>query len=173
MKHLLYITMFTVLIFAQTPNDNAVQFVTKNITVEGQVLDKTVFDMKKIMLLPQFNSKKQSVVCMSGDIKSHSMIYTGVLLKDLLDVAKIRIDNKKDMNKLYIIIQASDGYKALFSYHEIYNTPNEENVVVYYKKDGQPLGSEEGDFALISLNDNKNGGRHVKWVEKIIVKSDH
>jgi hypothetical protein len=164
--------MFTVLIFGQTPIKDDSQFVTKNLKVEGNVIEKMVFDLEKIMQLPQFHSNKQSVVCMSGDIKSHPMTYTGVLLKDILDVAKIKIDDKRDMNEMYVIIQASDGYKALFSYHEIYNTPNGEKIVLYYKKEDQLLGSEEGDFALISLNDTKNGPRHVKWVDKIIVKSD-
>ena len=108
---------------------------------------------------------------MSGDVKTQPQTFSGVLLKDILDLAKIKIDNKREMNTIYVIVHSSDGYQALFSYHEIYNTPIGEKIVVFYKKDGLLLNENEGGFGLISLNDDRNGPRHIKWLDKIIVKS--
>lgn len=173
MKSMFYIAVLTTMIFAQMPLQEGSQFVTKNLSVEGKVLKHVVLDREQIKQLPQFASKKKPIVCMSGDVKVQPKSFTGVLLKEILDLAKIRIDSKREMNTIYVIVQASDGYKVIFSYHELYNTQVGEKVIVYYKKDGQLLDEKEGDLALISLNDNKNGPRHVKWLEKVIVKSYH
>ncbi|UFH58033.1 molybdopterin-dependent oxidoreductase [Sulfurovum mangrovi] len=172
MKSILYIALLTTLIFAKPPFNDTERFVTKQLRVEGKVLQNVILDREKIRQLPQFHSKKSAVVCMSGETKAEPTSFSGVLLKDILDLAKIKIEHQKEMNTIYVIAQARDGYKALFSYHEIYNTAIGEKIVVYYEKDGKPLDKTEGDFALISLNDKKNGPRDVKWLEKIIIKSD-
>jgi hypothetical protein len=109
---------------------------------------------------------------MSGFVKEKSIDYTGVLLKDVLNQTKVKIDSKKEMNEMYVIVEASDGYKALFSYHEIFTSPLGKHIVLYYKKGDKLLGKEEGDFALMSLDDTQPSGRHVKWVNKITVKID-
>ncbi|PKN14409.1 MAG: sulfite oxidase-like oxidoreductase, partial [Deltaproteobacteria bacterium HGW-Deltaproteobacteria-24] len=96
--------------------------------------------------------------------------YEGVKLKDILAEADIVTSSKRDLNKIYIQVVASDGYAVIFSYNELFNTNNGDRVIVFYKKNNQFLEEYEGKIALISLDDNKNGPRHVKWLEKIIVK---
>ena len=70
----------------------------------------------------------------------------------------------------YSINLANDGYDVIFSYNEIFNTKNGDNIIVFYKKNGKLLEPHEGKIALISTDDIKNGPRHIKWLQKIIVK---
>ena len=90
--------------------------------------------------------------------------------KTILDNAGIEISSKKDFNRIYIHVIASDGYDVIFSYNEIFNTKNGDNIIVFYKKNGKLLEPHEGKIALISTDDIKNGPRHIKWLQKIIVK---
>lgn len=172
MKFLLSIALIVSCLYAESPADDSAKFATKSFQVEGRVLENLSFNLDNIKTLPAFTSGKRDEVCMSGYVKEKSIDYTGVLLKDILNQAKVKIDIKKEMNQIYVIVEASDGYKALFSYHEIFTSPLGQHIVLYYKKGDNLLGTQEGDFALMSLDDMQPGGRHVKWVSRIIVKID-
>jgi len=45
--------------------------------------------------------------------------------------------------------------------------PVGDRVLVYFAKDGAPLGAAEGMIALVSIADLRSGPRHVKWLNAI------
>jgi hypothetical protein len=69
-----------------------------------------------------------------------------------------------------IIARATDDYQVLFSWAEIFNSPAGEGIIVYFRKNGLPLGNEEGRIALISTRDTLTGPRNVKWLNEIEVR---
>ncbi len=96
--------------------------------------------------------------------------YAGVRLSDLLDEADIRRDARHALRRTYVIAVASDGFQAVFSWGELFNTPVGTGVLVAYERDGQPLRDGEGRIALISLVDERPSTRHVKWLARIDVR---
>lgn len=90
----------------------------------------------------------------------------GVLLKDILEKAKIKQNGHKDRN-FYIVARASDDYKATFSWAELFNNPTGENVYVLFEENGKPI--KNGEMILICKNDIKTGARHVYWLKSIEV----
>lgn len=89
----------------------------------------------------------------------------GILLKDILEKAKIKQSNHKDRN-FYIVARATDNYKATFSWAEIFNNPTGENVFVLFEENGMPI-KVKGEMILICKNDIKTGPRHVFWLKSI------
>ncbi|MBK7252189.1 MAG: hypothetical protein IPI06_15355 [Gammaproteobacteria bacterium] len=71
---------------------------------------------------------------------------------------------------MVVVATASDGYKAVFSWSELFNSPVGEGVLVFFEKDGMPLADDEGRIALISAKDLRTGPRHVKWLQGIEVR---
>jgi DMSO/TMAO reductase YedYZ molybdopterin-dependent catalytic subunit len=145
-------------------------YVTTHLKFEGLVEKKFDLDIKSLKAYPSITTKEIPIICMSSEVKEQVKSYKGVRLTTLLDDAGIIINSKRDFNKLYVVAKASDGYSVLFSYQELFNTNNGKNVIVFYEKNGKSLGEDEGKIALISIDDIKNGSRHVKWLETIIVK---
>jgi len=96
--------------------------------------------------------------------------YAGVRLADLLDEARIRSDAPRALRRTYVVAVATDGYQAVFSWGELYNTPVGRSVIVAIERDGKPLLDGEGQFALVSLADERPGPRHVKWLRQIDVR---
>lgn len=96
--------------------------------------------------------------------------YTGVRLADVLEEADIRQDERHALRRSYVVAVASDGYQAVFSWGELFNTPVGRNVLVAFERDGAPLRDGEGRIALVSLTDEKTGQRHVKWLTRIEVR---
>ena len=146
------------------------QYETHQVLVEGLVSNKLTLNVAELAKLSGIKTGETPVICMSGETKENVQSYEGVRLKTILDKAIIQIDSKRDFNKIYIQIIASDSYEVIFSYNELFNTKNGENVIVFYKKNGKLLNPSEGKIALISTDDIKTGPRHIRWLEKIIVK---
>jgi DMSO/TMAO reductase YedYZ molybdopterin-dependent catalytic subunit len=96
--------------------------------------------------------------------------YGGVRLVDLLGEADIRQDARHALRRTYIVATATDGFQAVFSWGELFNTPVGRGVLVAFERDGAPLRDGEGGIALVSLADERPGTRHVKWLERIEVR---
>lgn len=142
--------------------------ISKQVKIVGDVefpLNLTVDSLKRMNVVTIENFQ---VVCQSGanmkDVKSCK----GVLLKELLEKAKIIQNNHKDRN-FYIVARATDGYKATFSWGEIFNNPTGENVYILFEENEAPI-KEQGEMILVCTTDIKTGPRHVYWLESIEVK---
>jgi DMSO/TMAO reductase YedYZ molybdopterin-dependent catalytic subunit len=96
--------------------------------------------------------------------------YRGVRLIDLIEEADIKRDARHALRRTYVVATASDGYQAVFSWGELFNTPIGRDVLVAFERDGLPLQDGEGRIALVSLADEKIGPRHVKWLSRIDVR---
>ncbi len=96
--------------------------------------------------------------------------YRGVRLRDVLDRAGLIERAPRDLRKTLVVVEARDGYRALFSWPELYLSPNGEGVYLVIERDGKPLGGDEGPVALVSLRDTSPGPRHVKQVASIDIR---
>jgi len=96
--------------------------------------------------------------------------YGGILLSELLKEASIKEDARHALRRTYVVAVASDGYQAVFSWGELFNTAVGRGVLVAFERDGAPLREGEGRFALVSLADERAGPRHVKWLSRIDVR---
>lgn len=76
-----------------------------------------------------------------------------------------------DFRKSAVIATASDGYRVVFSWSELYLSPIGDGAVVVYERDGAPLDDSEGRIALVSLKDTRPGPRHVKWLQSVELRT--
>lgn len=95
---------------------------------------------------------------------------SAVLLKDVLDRARLVEKRPRDLRKTIVIADARDGYRAIFTWVELYLSSLGEGVVLAIARDGKPLAESEGPVALVSLKDERRGPRHVKWLASIEVR---
>lgn len=152
----------------------ATSYVTESIAVTGAVekpLTLTVADLRKFTLQPPLavTSSRPSGQ-QSGDRASQKVYVKGVLLRDILNQAGVVSRDHNDVKKIVVIAIASDGYKVVFSWSELFNSAVGDGVIVYFDKDGAPLGEDEGRIAMISAKDLRTGPRHVKWLQAIEVR---
>lgn len=148
-------------------NGDSLKYISRTIEVAGEVytpISLTVDSLKKMKVTTIENFK---VICQSGAEKKENKTCKGVLLRDILEKAKIKKTDHKDRN-FYIVARATDNYKATFSWAEIFNNPTGDNVYVIFEENGKPIDSQ-GEMILISKNDIKTGPRHVYWLNKIEV----
>lgn len=173
MKAILKTSLITLLIslsfnsFAEeiNPDNN-----TKQITVSGESEKDITFsveDLKKLKLTEINNFK---IITKSGKVKGKENNYIGILLKDLINHNNLKIKDLKELNHTVIIIEASDNYKVVFSWNEIFNTNIGKKVLIAYEKNDKNIDNSEGPILLISAGDYLTWARHVKWLKTITIK---
>lgn len=97
--------------------------------------------------------------------------YEGVLLLDVLSKVDLPLGESyhKTGASYYVVVDASDGYKAVFAWAELDPSFTDRKVYLMTKRDGQPLADTEGPFRLIVPGD-KRGGRAVHMVTGLTLK---
>lgn len=150
--------------------NNDIQFVTEKVAVTGEVERRLNLNVGDLKAFPVKQLGTIPLVCQTGAPMGTIDGLKGVLLRDVLEKASIVSKEHNDVKKMVIIAVAKDGYKVVFSWSEIFNSPIGDDVVIFYEKNGQPLGDDEGRIALISAKDLRAGPRHVKWLSQIEVR---
>ncbi|MFP6562777.1 molybdopterin-dependent oxidoreductase [Paraburkholderia sp. B3] len=93
--------------------------------------------------------------------------YRGVRLTELLRQAGLRNDVHGDFKRMVFLAVGHDGYFVTFSWHELFNTPVGEQVLVAYECGGAPLDEQDGAPVLFSGADLVPAPRHVKRLARI------
>ena len=148
-------------------HEESVKYYNDSLAITGEVefpLSLTVDSLKQMNVVT-FDSL--NIVCQSGAIMNQSKSSRGVLLKDVLNKAGIIQNNHTDRN-FYIVARASDGYKATFSWAEIFNNPTGDHTYIIFEENNQPI-TTKGAMVLNCNNDLKTGPRHVNWLKSIEV----
>jgi len=95
--------------------------------------------------------------------KSHE--YAGVNLHDVLTQAGVPTGHDlrgKEMAD-FAVVEASDGYRVVFSLAELDPDVGNTQVIVAQSVDGQPLGAKEGPLRLVVPGDK----RPARWVRMV------
>ena len=129
------------------------------------------FSATGLAALPQTTLTQRQTVASSGSGTSErSVVYVGVLLRDAL--AKSGFASAADRSARTGVIEAvaTDGYRAVFSWGELFNSPVGEQALVITAQDGKPLDAVAGPLALRSLVDLRPGPRHVRNLCALMVR---
>ncbi len=129
------------------------------------------FDAAALAALPPATLVQQQSVSGAGTATDRSVSWSGVLLKDALTAAGLFGPNDRGGRALLVEAVATDGYRAWFSWGELFNHPAGEQVIVIRAQDGRPLDTAAGPLALRALGDLRPGPRHVRNLCALIVRA--
>jgi len=93
--------------------------------------------------------------------------YRGVRLTTLISEAGLPNEVPGEFKRTVFVAVGRDGYVVTFSWHELFNTPIGENVLVAYECGGRALDAEDGAPILFSGSDILPAPRHVKRLARI------
>ena len=91
--------------------------------------------------------------------------YTGVPIAQLLESAGVALGKSVRGERLaeYVMVRATDGYRALFSLAETDPLFRERTLLLCYRKNGGPLPDKEGPLRLVVADEK----RHARWVRQV------
>ena len=141
---------------------------TSQFTVEGKI--KSQFSFSQNDLLAFTSHSVDSIIIYNHLMQPRKTIkhIKGVLLKDILDKATIDVSSPKLLSEFYITCIASDNYKVVFSWNEIFNSAVGDHVMIITESNGQRGDQMADRIALLSPSDRATGRRYVKGLQKIV-----
>ncbi|HUL65467.1 MAG TPA: molybdopterin-dependent oxidoreductase [Burkholderiaceae bacterium] len=140
-----------------------------SVTVAGDVQRPAVLSVDALRAFPA-TGRIEFKTTRDVEGRQQQTIVRGVSLKAVLEQSGLAERDRFDWRKAVVIAIARDGYRAVFSWPELFNTEGGAQVLLAYERDGTPLGANEGPIALHAPNDTRTGPRHVKWLERIEVR---
>jgi hypothetical protein len=92
--------------------------------------------------------------------------FEGVLLVAVLKEAGVKFgsDLRGPALANYLVVEAADGYRAVFSLPEVDPDYTDHIILLADRRDGKPLGREEGPLRVVVLGEK----RHSRWVRQVI-----
>jgi DMSO/TMAO reductase YedYZ molybdopterin-dependent catalytic subunit len=146
---------------AQTANELAVTGDVK----QGVTLD--------VAALRAFPAGSQITMRSALDMASSGRPFTvlrGVRLTALLQLVGLAARDATDSRKTVVMAIARNGYRVVFSWPELANTPTGDQAVVAYERDDGPLAAVDGPLWLQVPGDTPTGARDVKQLQRIEVR---
>lgn len=104
-----------------------------------------------------------------GEARNTAQGLKGVPIKEILNAVKFKSESPKVLSEFYLTFQASDGYKVVYSWNEIFNTAVGDAVYLITEKGGKDIAAMDDRILVLCMADFKTGRRNVKGLTKIIV----
>jgi len=132
--------------------------------IGGAVSTPLAWTLDDLRKMPR---KKLSVV---NTHENKTEVYEGVLVEDLLKRAGVpQGENLRGASlAAYVIFDAEDGYRVVFSIAELDSGIIDSDVLVADTVDGAPLPAKQGPFRLIAPRE-KRPARWVRMLKSITV----
>ena len=143
---------------------------TDSLIIQGKIKNQKIFTLPGLDTFPKTIIKDQIIYNQRGEEKGTLKNMQGVSLKTILSSIEFEYDKPKDLNEFYFVFIASDGYKVVFSWNEIYNNEAGNNFFIVTEMEGKKLKEIEHRIIFISAADLKAGRRYIKGLERIDVK---
>lgn len=142
---------------------------TDRFSISGLVFREVTFTTDSLMTFSKKPVGDVNITNHLGEKKSEAKNLTGILIKDILSRVQFKAETPKVLSEFYITLVASDGYKIVFSWNEIFNSQTGDNAFVVTSKDGKSISEMKESILVISSTDFKTGRRFLKGLQSIIV----
>ena len=137
--------------------------------VTGLVPRPVVLTLAALERLPRHDLGPTQVLCYSGRPVAQVDSYVGARLVDVLDGCGLSERPRSELKRCVVVARGDDGYLAVFSWNELYNSTIGDKVLVLYEKNAEPLDAHLGRICLISANDARLGPRHLRGLLQVSV----
>jgi len=131
---------------------------TTTVRVTGKVERPLVLGEVDLQALPH---KHLAVT----DEKGAPVTYDGVPVVELLRKAGVPLGRqlKGPQMKLYVIVDAADGYQAVFALPEFDPDFTDRVIILADRRDGHVMAPPQGPFRLVVAGEK----RHARWVREV------
>ena len=150
-------------VFAQQTTHQTHQF-----TIIGKVKAESVITMDSLNIFPLKTIGDIKVTDHTGAFKHQDDQLKGVLLKDILNHSQWLLTPHL-FSSMYFTCVGADGYKVVYSWNELFNTPVGDNVYIIMEKNGVKADKLDSSIQMASMLDFKTGRRYLHNLDKIVV----
>lgn len=167
MKYLALIFSLLIVSITQAQKNNPE---TEKFIIDGNVKNSITFSLKDAGSFAKHSIDSFVIYNHLLDRKRVIRNIKGVLLKDVIEKAGLNEENPKLFSEFYFACIASDDYKVVFSWNEIFNTEIGNKILVITEEDGRKGETLKDHIAILSPLDKATGRRYVQNLKQIKVE---
>lgn len=142
---------------------------TSSIAVSGDIKFPVKIELLDLFKYPVHDIGNLTIYNHLGEEKSVQKRLKGVLLKDLISTVEFNTPSPRQLSEFYFTMIASDGYKVVYSWNEIFNSPTGDHLFLIVEKDSKKINELEDQLLLVTTTDFKTGRRFVKNLSQILI----
>ncbi len=161
---IIFLTLISFTVWGQKP-----ELATNEFDVTGQVKKEIKFTMSDFEKYPSKPMADVVITNHLGEPRRIAKQLTGILVKDLLKDMELNEESPKRFSEFYFTFIASDNYKVVYSWNEIFNSPTGDNLFLVTARDGKKIKEMDERILILTTTDFKTGRRHIKGLSKIVV----
>ncbi|MEX1188156.1 MAG: hypothetical protein WED33_02795 [Bacteroidia bacterium] len=143
---------------------------TDSLFVTGKVKNPSIFTLTSLDTFPKVPIKAPIIFNQKGEARDTMRGLFGIPIKALLQSIQFDYNKPRELNEYYFVFSASDGYRVVFSWNEIYSTDAGNNFFIVTEIDGKKLIELEQRIFFVSTNDLKRGNRQIKGLKTIEIR---
>ncbi len=162
---ILALIFISIIGFSQKTVEATSQFTVMGLVEQPKVISYSDLEKQKIVEIGDFK-----VTNHLGEFRKEYRNVKGVSLLDLLKDINITATSPKLLSEYYLIFKASDGYSAVVSWNELFNTEIGNSFFLVVEADNKSQKDSSEKILLISTKDFKTGRRHIKGLQSIEIK---
>jgi hypothetical protein len=140
---------------------------TDSLFITGKVKNPTTFTLADLDTFPKVQIKAPITYNQQGGPRDSLTGMLGIPFKTLLQSVEFDSEGSKYLNEFYFVFTASDGYRVVFSWNEVYTSEAANSFFIVTEIDGKKLKDMEQRIYFISNADSKRGNRRIKGLKTI------
>jgi hypothetical protein len=137
--------------------------------ISGLVVQELKFNLVDLEKIPAKKIDDIVITNHLGESRGTAKNLKGFPLKTLLDKIEFKAESPKVLSEFYLTFTATDNYKVVYSWNEIFNSATGDNIYLITEKDGKKLTEMADRILVITPSDQKTGRRNIKGLIKILV----
>lgn len=140
---------------------------TQSFTVSGDIKNEKTISVSDFSQWKEKTIGDVTITNHLGEVKGVARAMKGVLLKEALQSIELKAESPKVFSEWFIVCKATDGYKVVYSWNELFNSKLGESVYLVTEKEGKRASNMTESVLMISTEDFKTGRRFVKSLQSI------
>ena len=140
---------------------------SEHFSISGLVKKEITVNLDDIKKLPTKEISNFVITNHLGEVKKEYKKLKVVSLKTILEKAEIDVPSPKELSECYLVFTATDNYKNVYSWNEIFNSEIGNNLFLVTQHEDFTIENMPERLLVISTTDFKTGRRHLKGLTKI------
>jgi hypothetical protein len=170
--HLIRVVSFALLLSLAFTQAHAQSLIkpTESLVIGGEVEAEKILHLKDIAAMSSVKIKDIQITNHKGEAKGKLQGLRGIPVKAILQGVPIKSESPKFLSEYFLVFEASDGYKVVFSWNEVFNSKTGDNMYLLTEMGGKSLTEMEQRIAFVTPTDVQTGRRYVKSLARIMVR---
>lgn len=154
---------------SRSAKNNTDNQVTDSFSITGLVEEIPSFSKERLLELNQQNLGTVQLRKGDGEVYLELEKTKGVLLKDVVESVPVKGQTNKNYSAYYVDCKAVDGFQAVYSWNELFNSPLGDSVYLITEANGKSLEQMSQSIMMVSLQDQITGKRNLRNLSSIEV----